>query len=212
MRSPRNRRATERRSCMNLFDREESFGRLPGISYFSYVRGHHTGEAISLTVRPCLRESDLTFTSYRRRLGREGTRKIRLNRQCIPTRRKRADRPVDSFDWPSRKAVMSGTSRSRPKARSRSTAAGSGAERSTGDRFPVFPVAGYLTHVAVAWSKAGGYTRIYINQQAGRGNGSVLRPGGDGIIYPWLAGYGGFVGALDEVKIYKVPLLPPFYQ
>lgn len=34
--------------------------------------------------------------------------------------------------------------------------------------------------------------------------------GSNGEIYPWLAGYGGFVGALDELKIYGMPVAPQF--
>lgn len=68
------------------------------------------------------------------------------------------------------------------------------------------------THVAVVWSKVEGYTRIYINNTLDAEIESYCARGSNGYIYPWLAGYGGFVGALDELKIYKVPVAPPFNQ
>jgi hypothetical protein len=68
------------------------------------------------------------------------------------------------------------------------------------------------THVAVVWSKVEGYTGIYINNKLDAEIETYCARGSNGYIYPWLAGYGGFVGALDELKIYKVAVAPPFNQ
>jgi hypothetical protein len=56
-----------------------------------------------------------------------------------------------------------------------------------------------------------GFTRIYVNNEADTEIDQYIARGSNGSIHPWLAGYGGFIGAIDDLKIYKASLSGPFY-
>jgi len=194
------------------FDRENPVVKLPGM-VLTYVRGHDRGEAIFFDGKTYLREPALTFIPAGKNWV-EGTVEFWIKPAKYPPAPQNSQIVLFNwFDWPKPQSGYVGDISLTPEGK---IMANCGWEWGGGNP-PVITSRSSVpmntwTHVAVAWSKAEGYTRIYINNKPDAEIESYCAPGSNGYIYPWLAGYGGFVGALDELKIYKVPVTPPFNQ
>lgn len=59
-------------------------------------------------------------------------------------------------------------------------------------------------HVVLTWSRIGGFTRLYINDELAAKSDKSCDLVNYGKIYPWLGGYGLFFGWMDELKIANV--------
>lgn len=59
-------------------------------------------------------------------------------------------------------------------------------------------------HIVLTWSSVGGFTRLYINDELAAKSDKSCDLISYGNIYPWLNGYGGYFGWMDELKITNV--------
>ena len=194
------------------FDRENPVVKLPGMA-LTYVRGRDRGEAIYFDGKTYLREPALTFIPAGRNWV-EGTVEFWLKPKEYPLPPQNSNIVLFNwFDFPKPDSGYVGNISITPEGKITDNCGwewGGGNPPVITSRHSA-PLNTW-THVAVTWSKAEGYTRIYINEKLDAEIETYCARGSNGVIYPWLAGYGGFVGALDEFKIYKIPVAPPFYK
>jgi len=193
------------------FDRENPVVKLPGIP-LTYIRGHDRDTAIYFDGKTYLREPGLTFVPAGKNWI-EGTVEFWIKPSAYPVA------PHNSyivlFNWydslkPS--AGYVGDISLTPEGKIIDSCGwewGGGNPPSITSASSV-PI-GTWTHVAIVWSKIEGYTRLYLNNRLDAEIEMYCARGSNGIIYPWLAGYGGYTGAIDELKIYDEPMHPPFY-
>jgi hypothetical protein len=191
------------------FDRENPLVKLPDMQ-LTYVRGHDRGEAIYFDGKSYLRESGLTFIPAGKNWV-EGTVEFWIKPAMYPDAPKNSPIVIFNwFDWPNPESGFVGDILLTSEGKIVDTGGWEwGGGKPTVTRSESSVQLNTWTHVAVAWSKVGGYTRIYINNKLDAQIETYCARGGNVHIYPWVAGYGGFVGALDELKIYKVPVAPP---
>jgi hypothetical protein len=194
------------------FDREDPVVKLPGVA-LTYVRGHDSGEAIFFDGETNVREPALTFIPAGKNWV-EGTVEFWIKPAKYPNTQQNSQLILFNwFDWPKPDSGYVGHISLTPEGKIVNNC---GWEWGGGNPPVITSKQSTLlnkwTHVAVVWSKAEGYTRIYINNKLDAEIETYCAPGSNGVIYPWLAGYGGFVGALDEFKIYSAPVAPPFYK
>ena len=194
------------------FDRENPVVKLPGMA-LSYTRGHDRGEAIYFDGKTYLREPALTFIPSGKNWI-EGTVEFWIKPAKHPAASQNAQIILFNwFDFPKPQSGYVGDISLTPEGKIMDNC---GWEWGGGNP-PLITSQSSVplntwTHVAVAWSKVEGYTRIYINNRLDAEIEQYCARGSNGYIYPWLAGYGGFTGSLDDFKIYKVPISPPFYD
>lgn len=197
------------------FDRENPVVKLPGLALtaaLTYVRGHDRGEAIFFDGKTYLQEPALTFIPYGKNWV-EGTVEFWIKPAKYPLASQSS--PLVLFNWFELPKPESGYVGDISLTSEGKIVNNCGWEWGGGNP-PVITSQSSVpldtwTHVAVVWSKAEGYTRIYINNRPDAEIETYCARGSNGYIYPWLAGYGGFIGALDEFKIYNVPVSPRFY-
>jgi len=178
----------------------------------TYVRGQDRGDtAIFFDGKTYLREPALTFVTAGKNWI-EGTVSFRIKPAAYPTAPNNA--PIILFNWndyPKPQAGYVGDISLTPQGRIVDHCGwewGGGNPPSITSRSPA-PI-GVWTHIAIVWSKTEGYTRIYLNDKLDAEMEMYCAPGSNGMIYPWLAGYGGYHGALDDLKIYRTAVSPPF--
>jgi|GEM_PF-2582350 len=200
----------ERPVLYDPFDRENPLVKLPGLA-LTYAKGYDRGDAIYFNGSTYLRERSLTFVPYGKNWI-EGTVEFWVKPAKYPLQ---GNWQIVLFNWndyPKPQAGYVGDISITPEGRIVDNCGwewGGGNPPVITSLSPV-PLNAW-THVAVAWSKNWGYTRIYINNKLDAEIEMYCARGSSGSIYPWLAGYGGFVGAVDDFKIYKTPLEAPFY-
>ncbi len=193
------------------FDRENPLVKLPGIA-LTYTKGRDRSDAIYFDGSTYLREPSLTFVPHEKNWT-EGTIAFWINPSKYP--QSPHTWAVILFNWndyPKPQAGYVGTISFTHEGKisdSGSWEWGGGNPVSILSK-SIIPLNAW-THVAIVWSKAGGYSRIYLNNEPDAEIDQYIARGSNGSIYPWLAGYGGFVGAIDDLKIYKTPLESPFY-
>lgn len=193
------------------FDRENPLVKLPGIQ-LTYVKGHDRGTAIYFNGKTYLREPALTFVP-REKNWTEGTVEFWIKPSSYTSASGSAE--ILLFNWneyPKPQAGYVGGVALTADGRISHNCGwewGGGNPPTITSRSAV-PLEKW-THVAVAWSKKEGYTRIYLNNRLDAEIDMYCATGSIGRIYPWLAAYGGYIGAVDELKIYDAPVNPPFY-
>jgi hypothetical protein len=203
--------AEDRPALYDPFDRENPIVKLPGMA-LTYIKGYDRGDAIYFNGSTYLREPSLTFVPYGKNWI-EGTVEFWVKPAKYPDA---GNWPIVLFNWndyPKPQAGYVGDISITPEGRIMDNCGwewGGGNPPVITSRSSV-PL-NVWTHVAVAWSKNEGYTRIYINNKIDADIEMYCARGSNGSIYPWLAGYGGFVGAVDDFKIYKTPREAPFYS
>lgn len=194
------------------FDRGNPVVKLPGIP-LSYVRGHGGGEAIYFNGTSYLREPALRFVPSGTNWT-EGTVEFWIKPSRYPAAP--ANTSIITFNWFDILKPQSGYVGDimlTPEGKIMDNCGwewGGGSPPTVTSASPV-PLDAW-THVAIVWSRKGGYTRIYLNNRMDMETDASCARGSNGSIYPWLAGYGGFVGAVDELKIFDGPVAPPFYD
>jgi hypothetical protein len=192
------------------FDRENPLVKLPGMA-LTYVRGQDRDTAISFDGKTYLREPALTFVPPGKNWI-EGTVSFWIKPAAYPSTPNNV--PIILFNWndyPKPQAGYVGDISLTPQGRIVDNCGwewGGGNPPTITSKSSV-PV-DVWTHIAVSWSKAEGYTRIYINNILDAEIEMYCARGSNGMIYPWLAGYGGYTGALDDLKIYRTVINPPF--
>lgn len=192
------------------FDREDPVVKLPGMD-LTYVQGHDRGEALFFDGATHLREPGLRWIPAGSNWV-EGTVEFWIKPAEYPIAPQSTQLVLFNwFDWPRPDSGYVGHISLTADGKIENNCGwewGGGVPPTVTSTSPV-PLDAW-THIAVAWSKAGGYTRIYINGRQDAELATYCARGSNGVIYPWLAAYGGFVGALDEFKIYDMPATPPF--
>jgi len=188
------------------FDRENPVVKLPGVP-LTYVRGHDRGEAIFFDGKTYFREPALTFIPDGKNWV-EGTVEFWIKPAKYPVAPQNSQIVLFNwFDWPMPESGYVGEISLTPEGKIVNNCGwewGGGKPPVVTSKSSV-PLDAW-THIAVAWSKAEGYTRIYINDQPDAQIDSYCaRASNRDGIFPWLAGYGGYVGALDDLKIYEMP-------
>ncbi|MDI6727895.1 MAG: caspase family protein [Thermodesulfovibrionales bacterium] len=203
--------AEERPVLYDPFDRENPLVKLPGMA-LTYTKGHDRSDAIYFDGSTYLKEPSLGFVPSGKNWI-EGTVEFWIKPEKYPVAP--GNWQIVLFNWndyPKPQAGYVGDISITPEGRIMNNC---GWEWGGGNP-PVITSRSFVplnvwTHVAVAWSKTEGYTRIYINNKLDAEIEMYCARGSNGSIYPWLAGYGGFVGAVDDFKIYKTPREAPFY-
>ena len=201
----------ERPVLFDPFDRENPVVKLPGMA-LTYTKGRDGSYAIYFDGKTYLKEPPLTFVPYGKNWI-EGTVEFWIKPAKYPAAP--GNWQIVSFNWndyPKPQAGYVGDISITPEGKITDNCGwewGGGSPPVITSRSSV-PL-NVWTHVAVAWSKTEGYTRIYINNKPDAEIEMYCARGSNGYIYPWLAGYGGFVGAIDDFKIYKTPREAPFY-
>ena len=194
------------------FDRENPVVKLPGIP-LTYTRGYDRGEALFFDGKTYLREPGLTFVPAGKNWI-EGMVEFWIRPAGYPVAPQNANIVVFNwFDYPKPQSGYVGDISLTSEGRITDNCGwewGGGKPPSITSRSSV-PVDKW-THVAIAWSKIEGYTRIYINNRIDAEIDQYCARGSNGVIYPWLAGYGGFNGALDDFRIYKAAAAPTVYD
>jgi hypothetical protein len=193
------------------FDREDPVVKLPGMT-LTYVRGHDRGEAVYFDGKTFLMEPPLRFVP-RGKNWVEGTVEFWIKPDGYPVSGASQLVLFNWFDYPKPDSGYVGEITLTPEGRITNNCGwewGGGKPPAVTSRSSV--ALNRWTHVAVVWSKTGGYTRIYIDNRLDAEIETYCARGSNGYIYPWLAGYGGFVGAMDDFKIYDIAVKPPFYR
>lgn len=192
------------------FDRENPLVKLPGIT-LNYLSGKDGGTAIYFNGQNYLKEPALTFVPPGKNWI-EGTVAFWIKPTVYPSAPNNV--PLILFNWnhyPKPQAGYVGTISLSPEGKITDNCGwewGGGNPPSITSKSSV-PSESW-SHVAVVWSKAEGYTRIYINDRLDAEAEMYCARGSNGVIYPWLAGYGGYEGAMGDLKIYSRAVHPPF--
>ncbi len=193
------------------FDRENPVVKLPGIA-LTYIKGHNRDTAIYFDGKTYLREPALTFVPAGNNWI-EGTVEFWIKPSAYPPAPNNSQ--IILFNWndyPNPPAGYVGDISLTPEGKIVDSC---GWEWGGGNPPCITSASsvplGTWTNVAIVWSKTEGYTRLYINNSLDAEIEMYCARGSNGIIYPWLSGYGGFTGAIDELKIYNAPMNAPFY-
>lgn len=197
-------------AILDHFDKENSlFGSISGA--LTYIDGPDgLGKAINFSTGSYAREKSLTFLSYGQNWT-EGTVEFWVKPEQYPS----GNKYLVHFNWNSSPNPSSGylgdiSLRSDGKISYHCGWGWNNVPTPTVVSNSSLPL-NQWTHVAGVWSSSGG-TKLYINNNLDAEISQGCASGSNGNIYPWLAGYGGFVGAIDELRISKVARSAPFYS